>query len=106
MTDAQICEVGGSYDDVIAGDVRLNAYKSWTARRIFIKFGVDFMPPEATPKPYFFNFLQSVLPTRRTIELVKWEDNSSGWRHYPRPCAMTSSPVMMPSRWCKSEENK
>jgi hypothetical protein len=88
MADAQTSEMGKwsvsiddvvARDDVITGDVRLSRYKSRTVGRTFITFGVELMPPEATPKPHIFTFLQPVIPTWRTLKLAKLEDDSTRW---------------------------
>jgi hypothetical protein len=40
------------------------------AAQLFMKFGMDVMPLEATPNPYFLRVLLSLMPTEKT---VRWE---------------------------------
>jgi hypothetical protein len=48
-------------------------FNSRTAGRIWIKFSMDIMPLGTTLKPYFFNFLLSVMLTWRTNKLLRWD---------------------------------
>jgi hypothetical protein len=45
---------------------------SRTADRIFLKFGTEFTPSDATPKSYFLIVCYQAIPTWRMRKTVKW----------------------------------